>query len=347
MKKIILVGGGTAGHIVPNLALIPYLKNQSEIFYICANTELDRRYLDGQGIKTFSLPVVKLERKFTLKNFLIPFKLIKNIKLAENILKHINPNVVFSKGGFVGLPVGIACKKLKIPFILHESDYSMGLANRFSQKYACKIFTTFSNTETKFSQKTECVGTPIRKEIKNGDISNVSNSNLLDKNKKTILVIGGSQGSSFFNDFFIKNSQYLCTKYNVILITGNKDYIGDKLPTNFLKIKSVNNIQDYYKIADLVITRGGANALFELLYICKPMIIIPLPTKNSRGDQIQNAKYFKRKNFAEFLSQDNCNVKSILKTIEKTLISEIYIKNQRAQNYQLVNQKIADYLLKF
>lgn len=347
MKKIVLVGGGTAGHIVPNLALIPYLENKREIHYICADTELDKKYLSHKKIKIHHLPVVKLERRFTFKNFLIPFELLKNIKIAKDILKKINPSVVFSKGGFVGLPVAIACKRLNIPFILHESDYSMGLANKISQKYAHKIFITFSDTKTKFTDRTECVGTPIRKEIENGDVSRVFNVNLLDKNKKTILVIGGSQGSQFFNEFFINNSLNLCEKYNIILITGDKHNNSIISPTNFIKIKSVDRIQDYYKIADLVITRGGANVLFELLYLHKPMIIIPLPAKNSRGDQIENAKYFKKKNYAEFLFQDDCNLNNLLKMIDKIENSNICEKNKKINNYYSANQKISDYILKF
>jgi len=287
------------------------------------------------------LPVVKLERKFTLKNVLIPFRLSKSIKIAKKIINEINPDIIFSKGGFVGLPVSVISKKLNIPFILHESDYSMGLSNKIAQKYAKKVLTTFSNTKTKYPEKTICVGSPIRNELKKGDKEKVKNKNKLDKNKKNILVIGGSQGAKFFNTFFIENAKKLCINYNIILITGKQDIINDKLPQNFIKEKNVNNIQDYYNLADIVITRGGANVLFELLYVNKPMLIIPLPTSNSRGDQIQNAEYFVKNGFAEMLLQENCCLDTILNKIEHLSInSNKYKENQKKSNYNNSNTEI-------
>ena len=274
MKKIVLVGGGTAGHIMPNLALLPYLNdNNYEVYYIGADNETDRLFLNNYNIKKYFLPIVKLERKFTLKNALIPFRLIKSINQTKKILKKIQPDIIFSKGGFVGLPVSIANKKLNIPFILHESDYSMGLSNKLAQKYASKLLTTFADTITKYPEKTICVGSPIRKEISLGKINNFDNYEKLDKNKKTILIIGGSQGSKFFNDFFILNAEKICQKFNIILITGKQEVLNNALPNNFIKIKNVPNIEDYYATADIIVTRGGANTLFELLSVKKLMII--------------------------------------------------------------------------
>lgn len=348
MKKIVLTGGGTAGHIMPNLALLPYLEKEfDKIYYLGAKDSMEERIIKQYNkVEFISIPTTKLIRKLTLKNLAIPFKLINGIFKTKKIIKQINPNVIFCKGGFVSVPVAIAGKKCKIPVISHESDLSMGLANKIILKFANVVCTTFEDT-AKISRKCVCTGTPIRDQIFKGNKRNILNEfKTHNSQKSTILFFGGSLGSKNINSIVEKNVDMLLEKYNVIHITGknNKNKI---VKNGYFQKEFVDNIEDYFALSDIVICRGGANSLFELLALNKPMLIIPLSKAESRGDQIENAEYFKKNKFAEVLMEEELNINSLLFKLEYINKNfNIIVSNTKKANVKDANKKITGIIVK-
>ena len=294
--NIVLTGGGSAGHIIPNLALVDELKKYFDnIYYIGSDKPNEKKLVEDYKIPYYSISTPKLIRKLTFKNFTIPFKLIKSICQCKKILKNLNVDVVFSKGGYVSLPVVIAAHQLKIKVIIHESDTSMGLSNKISSKFSDKICTSFPLHSN--NKKIIYTGAPIRKEF-----FIAKQKKFFDNNKKIILVIGGSQGSNTLNNFIYQNIDYLTKKYNIIHICGYKKL--KKINNNsYIQFEFSNDMPTLIKSSDIILTRGGSNALFEILAINKPMIIVPLTKKESRGEQIDNAKYFMQNNLACYLEK--------------------------------------------
>ena len=288
MKKIIFTGGGTGGHIMPNLAIIEELKNKYQIAYIGGKNGMEKDIV--KNVPFFEVTTCKLIRSFSLSNLLIPFKLCKGYFEAKKILKSEKPNLIFSKGGYVAVPVVWAAKKLNIPIVSHESDYSIGLANKLTSKFSKAVCTSFEDT-AKSIKNGVYTGSPIRKEILNGNKNNLINKLNLNQSLPNLLVVGGSLGSKTINSFIENNSKEICKKFNIIHITGKNNDI--KSFKNYNTINYVDNIGDYYNLADIVITRGGSNVLFELLALKKPMLVIPLE-KGSRGDQVLNANLFEK-----------------------------------------------------
>ena len=343
-KSIVLTGGGTAGHIMPHIALLPELKkNFDQIFYIGTNG-MEKEIIKKQNIPFYEITATKFVRKISPKTFLIPFKLLKSIYQAKKILKKLNPCIVFSKGGYVSVPVAIAAKKLKIPVVTHESDLSLGLANKIIAHYANVVCTTFEKT---VNQNKKCVftGSPIRKEIFEGNKQNIINQFDYDKSKPTILFMGGSLGAKALNDIVEKEILKLTDKFNILHLTG-KDYKKIKAK-NYYNLPFCNNIQDLFDLCDVCVCRSGANTIMELLAIQKPMILVPLPKGNSRGDQVENAKEFEDKNLARVLPQDKLNYTNLLYEIQKTLENkQKYIQNMQKLNIKNANKKIIEILIK-
>lgn len=311
MKKIVITGGGTAGHIYPALAVAETLQG-NEIHYIGGNgmeKEIIKKY---PHILFHQIPTVKFERKFSLKNLSIPFKLISSINQSKKILKEINPSVIFSKGGYVSLPVAIAGHALKIPIVSHESDLSFGLSNKIILHLCDVMCTTFE--ETAINHK-KCIhtGQPIRDEISHG-----RKKKFFKNDNPTILFLGGSLGAKFINTIVEKNIELLTQKYNIIHIYGQKNS-NETTHENYIKFPFYDKIEDLYKSADVVISRSGSGVINELLSLSKPMILIPLPKANSRGDQIENALLFKEKGYAEVIMQDDFEINKFIKIIDKTL----------------------------
>ena len=308
MKKIVFTGGGTAGHVMPNLALIPYLNNY-EIFYI-GGSGIEKDIIKKQSnITYFEIPTTKLKRSLSLSNLLIPFKLIKSITEAKKILRKIKPDIIFSKGGFVSVPVCIAGHNLKIPVITHESDYSLGLANKIISNVADKVLYSF-NINLKKGKKHIYTGTPIRRSLKYGNKNNIKGYDLLSKSKKTILVFGGSLGAKAINDFIISNIDKILNKYNIILISGKGKTHAINKP-HFLEVEYAENISDYFDASDYIVSRAGSNAIFEILALNKKALLIPLTT-SSRGEQLDNAMYFKNKNKVDVLLEKDLDIDTFL-----------------------------------
>ena len=323
-KKIVLTGGGTAGHITPHLALLPSLKKDFDCYYIGSKNSMEQKMMSDL-MPFYSVETAKLKRKFALSNLLIPFKLIRGICQAKKLLKKIKPNIVFSKGGFVAVPVVIASHMLKIPVITHESDYSLGLANKLI-KNKCKFVCTSFDITAKNLKNGIFTGSPVRETIYHGNKNNIINKYDFDKNKPNLLFIGGSLGSQNINNCVYSGLDELTKKYNVLQIVGKNNINSTKKAKNYAQIEFLEKVEDAFDFADIVITRGGANVLFELLAIKKPMLIIPLDTRESRGDQILNANYFKDKGYANVLLEDDLTSKSLLKNIEKTIIDSNKLK---------------------
>lgn len=343
MKKIIFTGGGTGGHIMPNLAIMEELKNQFEIAYIGSKNGMEKDIV--KNVPYFEITTCKLKRSLDLSNLLIPFKLIKGYFDAKKILKKEKPNLVFSKGGYVSVPVIFACKSLKIPVVSHESDYSVGLANKLTSKISKAVCTSFEDT-AKSLKNGVYTGSPIRKEILLGNKNDIKNKFNLKQNLPNLLVVGGSLGSKTINDIIEKQKDAICKKFNVVHITGKNNKIkGEK---NYNTIEYTNQIGDIYDLADVVITRGGSNVLFELLALKKPMLIIPLE-KGSRGDQMLNANIFERDKLAISAKEteliENKNI--VLEKLELLLKNKNeFVKNM--QNKQIVgNKKIVEQIKKF
>ena len=335
MKKIVFCGGGTAGHVMPNLALIDELKGKYEIYYLGSLNGIEKSLLSNYPfVKYYAIETTKLKRKLCFDNFLIPFKLIKGINQAKRILKKIKPDIIFSKGGFVSVPTCLAGKSLKIPIICHESDLSIGLANKIISRTALFTCCSFKKTSREIKNGV-FTGTPIRKQLLTGDREKIINKYNLNRNKPTLLVVGGSLGAKALNNIVYECAKDLTKKYNIIHIVGKGNKCNLQF-NNYYQFEFVDNIGDFYAASDIILSRAGSNAINEMLTLCKPMLLIPLPKTESRGDQIENAKYFKNQGFCEVLYQEDLNCKLFLSEINKLYKNrDLYIK--KMQNIETKN----------
>lgn len=340
--KIVLTGGGTAGHIMPNIALLPLLKKEfSSISYIGTNG-MERDITKKNNLPFYEISATKFVRKISLSNLMIPFKLCKSVQMCKNILNEIKPDVVFSKGGFVSVPVCIAAKKLKIPVVSHESDISMGLANKIITRYANYVCTSFSGTIK--NKKCIYTGSPIRDTIFNGIKDNVIKKFDYDSKKPTLLFMGGSLGALKINEFVYKNIDKLTFNYNVLHITGKNAQV--MIHSNYYQVEFTDKIEDFFALCDICISRSGANTIFELLALKKPMILIPLPKGYSRGDQVENAKYFENHSYACVVEQNNLSLNNLTAKIEFCLKHKTQILNSQSKaNINNANKKIVDIIL--
>lgn len=322
MKKIVLTGGGTAGHVTPNIALIDKLRESGEyeIEYIGSYTGIEKELIEKIGVPYHGISSGKLRRYFDLKNLSDPFRVIKGMKEAKKLLKEIRPDVVFSKGGFVTVPVVRAAKKLKIPAIIHESDMTPGLANRLSIPAAWKVCCNFAETvEMLPKDKAVLTGTPLRKELLEGSrIKGYDFCGFRD-DKPVIMVVGGSTGAAAINEAVRNLLPTLLKKYQVLHICGK-----GKMDDSFNNIEGYRQfayisaeLKDCFAMADLVISRAGANAISELLALKKPNILIPLTAAASRGDQILNAESFERNGYSKVLYEENVTNETLLCAINE------------------------------
>lgn len=341
MKKIVLCGGGSAGHVVPNIALLPYLKRHyDEIHYIGTNG-IEKDIIKNYPEITFhEIKACKLKRSLSLSNLKIPFVLLTSIRQCRKILKQINPNIIFSKGGYASLPVVFAHGK--IPVVAHESDYSLGLANKLILSKCKKMCFSFEATARKYNGKGIYTGSPIRKEILQG---NKNKLNLNFDEKPTILIMGGSLGATAINNTLDQARDELLKKYNIIHISG-KNYTQKANIKGYHCVSYTNNIEDYLDASDIVISRSGSNAIYEFLQLKKPMLLIPLPRTSSRGDQILNANSFKEKGYAEILEQEDLRKDTLISNIDKIYENRNkYISAMKSNCTEIGNEKIVSVIL--
>lgn len=338
MKKIVMTGGGTAGHVTPNIALMPALKeNGFEISYIGSYDGIEKRLIEALNIPYYGISSGKLRRYFDLKNFSDPFKVVKGYCQAVHLLKKIHPDVVFSKGGFVSVPVVLAAKHCKIPAIIHESDITPGLANKLAIPGATKVCCNFPETMKYLpSEKAVLTGSPIRQELLNGDASKAfSMCNFKNTEKPVILIIGGSSGSKVINTALRDLLPELLKRYNVIHLCGKGNLDPSLSNTDgYAQFEYANKeLADLFALSDLVISRAGANAICELLALRKPNILIPLSAAASRGDQILNANSFRSSGYSYVLEEENVSNTALLEAIEHVFKNrDSYIEAMKKNN---------------
>lgn len=320
MKKIVMTGGGTAGHVTPNIALMPTLRKAGyEISYIGSYEGIERKLIEEQDIPYYGISSGKLRRYFDPKNFSDPFKVIKGLAQAVSLLCKLKPDVVFSKGGFVSVPVVLAAKLCHIPAIIHESDITPGLANKLAIPGASKVCCNFPETLKYLpADKAIYTGSPIRQELLSGDVSRgLSYCNLTSKNKPVLLIIGGSTGSKIINDNIRAILPQLLENYIVLHLCG-KGNLDTTLQNTagYIQLEYAGKeLADLFALSDLVISRAGANAICELLALRKPNILIPLSAAASRGDQILNAKSFNASGYSFVLEEENLSAESLINAI--------------------------------
>lgn len=321
MKKIVLTGGGTAGHVTPNIALIPELKKAGyDVHYIGSYDGIEKKLIERLGIPYYGISSGKLRRYIDIKNLSDPFKVIKGFAQARHLLGKIKPDVVFSKGGFVSVPVVVAAKTRKIPCIIHESDMTPGLANKICIPCATRVCTNFPETMKHIpAQKAVLTGSPIREELFHGDKEKGLKFCGFDNSKPVILIIGGSLGAVAVNNAVRSILPTLLEKYQVIHLCGkgktDKSLLNTKGYVQYEYIQ--DELPDLMAAADLIISRAGANAICEILALRKPNILIPLSAEASRGDQILNAASFEKQGYSIVIQENEITDDKLLEAVNK------------------------------
>nr|WP_263313301.1 undecaprenyldiphospho-muramoylpentapeptide beta-N-acetylglucosaminyltransferase [Mammaliicoccus sp. Marseille-Q6498] len=329
MKKIAFTGGGTIGHVAVNLALIPEAKKRNiETIYIGSKNGIEREMIteSAKDTKYISISSGKLRRYLSFENLKDIFKVLKGVLDARKALKKEKPDLVFSKGGFVSVPVIIAAKSLKIPTIIHESDVTPGLANKIAMKFAHKMYTTFEET-LKYvpNEKSDYIGAIIREDLLAGSREEGYKLTGFNSELPVLLVMGGSLGSKVLNDSIRKNLDYLTKKYQIIHLTG-KGHLDDSIQKEgYVQYEFVSTeLMHFYAITDTVISRAGANAIYEFATLKIPMLLIPLGLDQSRGDQIDNAKIFEKNGYAKVLQENEVNQSNLVRKLDQ-------LENEREQ----------------
>ena len=319
MKRIILTGGGTAGHVTPNIALLPRLKELGyDIQYIGSYNGIEKELIEPFGIPYHGISSGKLRRYFSMKNFSDPVRVLKGFGEANKLIRDLKPDVIFSKGGFVSVPVVLAGKKNKVPVVIHESDMTPGLANKLSLPSAAKVCCNFPETlEHLPADKAVLTGSPIRQELLSGNKIAALDLCGFSADKPVILVIGGSLGSVVVNNAVRLALPELLEQFHVIHLCG-KGKLDASLNNvegyaQFEYIKS--ELRDIFALADVVISRAGANAICELLALRKPNLLIPLSANASRGDQILNARSFERQGFSVVIEEEELSKELLLESV--------------------------------
>lgn len=328
MKKIVLTGGGTAGHVTPNIALLPRLiKAGYQVSYIGSYHGIEKELIQAADIPYYGISSGKLRRYLDLKNLSDPFKVLKGLGQAIRLLRKLKPDIVFSKGGFVSVPVVLAAKFRKIPVIIHESDITPGLANKIAIPAAKKVCCNFPET-LKYLPKEKAVltGSPIRQELLSGNAESARSYCHFNAEKPVLLVIGGSSGSKVINDAIRSQLPALLQKYQIIHLCGKGNVdAGQTGAAGYAQYEYISTqLKDMFALADIVISRAGANAICELLALHKPNILIPLSASASRGDQILNANSFQKQGFSYVIEEENLTADTL-----QTALSTVFEQKER------------------
>lgn len=333
MPKIIFTGGGSAGHVTLNLALIPYfLEHNWQVDYIGSKNGMEQELVKKfPTVKYHSIPTGKLRRYFSWQNFIDIIKIPLGCINAFFLIRKLNPDIIFSKGGFVSFPVVVGGWLNRKKVFMHESDLTPGLANKLSLPFVTKFFTTFPETinSVKQKQKVTCVGPVMSNRLFNGNKEKGAKFANLDTNKKTIMFIGGSLGAKSLNEAVAQNLRELLKEYQIIHIAGKNGFNPNQKATGYAQFEYVDTeLKDLMALADVVISRAGSNSIFELASLNKPMILVPLPNTSSRGEQTLNAKNFAKKGFATLITDESIKNSDILiKELQKMFSNkDDYIK---------------------
>lgn len=339
MKRIILTGGGTAGHVTPNIALLPRLKElQYDIHYIGSYQGIEKELIQQFAIPYHGISSGKLRRYFSVQNFTDPFRVIKGLAEAKKLIRLLKPDVIFSKGGFVSVPVVLAGKSRHIPIIIHESDMTPGLANKLCLPSATNICCNFPETLKYLPDgKAVLTGSPIRQELLSGDRYKAKEFLRFTSDKPVIMVVGGSLGSVAVNDAIRSILPELLKSFQVVHLCGK-----GKVDKSLLKLDGYaqfeyikEELKDLFALTDIVISRAGANAICELLALHKPNLLIPLSASASRGDQILNARSFERQGYSMVLEEEELSQKVLLDSIIRLYKHrDTYINTMKASPQQ-------------
>lgn len=320
-QTIVFTGGGTAGHVTPNIALIEALQAQHWVIdYIGSTDGIEKNMITAINIPYHAVRCGKLRRYFSWKNVIDPINLFIGIMQAYRLLRKIKPNIVFSKGGFVAFPVVVGAWLNRIPVIAHESDLSPGLANRLSYPFVNTICVTFAAGKNYFKQQDKVVvtGTPIREALLKGDKTKGLALCGFSTNKPCLLIIGGSQGSHSINQCIRQTLNVLRQRFQVIHLCG-KGHVDASLMgvEGYYQCEyAQDDLAHLFAAATIVISRAGANSLYEILALEKPHILIPLSKKASRGDQIQNAQFFKQQGISVVIEEETLTSDTLLSALD-------------------------------
>lgn len=325
-KCIFLTGGGSAGHVTPNLALVPALKEAGyRVIYVGSDQYIESKLVPEAGLEYYGITTGMLRRYRTLKNITDPFKVFKGIHQTRKIIKKFKPSAIFSKGSFVGLPVAYAGFLSRVPVIIHESDMTPGLSNKLAVPVCKKVCCNFPETVKNLPKKKAVLtGSPIREEIFSGDVKKGLEMCGFSSGKPVIMIIGGSLGAASINKAIREALPSLLSDFQVVHLCG-KDKLDESLNNTpgYCQFEYVSDgISDLFAMADLVVSRAGANSICELLALKKPNLLIPL-VKASRGDQILNAKSFESQGYSMVLNDDECTSEAL---VEK--ITQLYFLRQ-------------------
>ena len=318
-KKIVLTGGGTAGHVTPNLALLPYLKAEGyEIVYIGSEKGIERTLIEAEGIPYYSISTGKLRRYLSKENIKDMFRVVKGIAEAKKLIKRLKPDLVFSKGGFVAVPVVLGAKSNNVPVIIHESDITPGLANKIAMPSARVVCSTFPET-LQYVPKGKGVhtGTPIRKELFEGDRQKGLAACKFTGEKPVLLMMGGSLGAVKLNHCLREILPELVKTFDVIHLCGKGNLDAHlREQEGYMQFEYVSDgLNNLFAAADFIVSRAGSNSISEFLALKKPHLLIPLSARASRGDQILNAASFEKQGFARVLDEDEMTAESMKKEI--------------------------------
>lgn len=319
-NRILFTGGGTAGHVIVNLALIPYFHQQGwKIDYIGSKHGIEKELIGSLPYVTYhSISTGKLRRYMSIENLKDPFKVLKGTFDAWRIIGKEKPQIIFSKGGFVSVPVVVAARMRRVPTIIHESDITPGLANKLAAKFTKKIITTFPETLKLLPEKKGVhVGAVIREELFTGNQERALSLTGFTLKKPVILIMGGSSGSQNINQMIRENLDTLLEEYQIIHICGTGNVDEQFVKPGYQQYEYVNEeLKDILALSDYVISRAGSNAIFEFLALHIPMLLIPLPLSVSRGDQIDNAKSFVKSGYAEMIMEEDITKESFKVAID-------------------------------
>ena len=318
MKKIVMTGGGTAGHVTPNIALAPRLQKEGyAISYIGSKAGIEKELILAEKLPYYAISSGKLRRYLSLQNLTDVARVVKGIGQARKLIRQLKPHVIFSKGGFVSVPVAVAGKLCGVPVIIHESDMTPGLANKIAMPFAAKVCASFPETMAYLPKdKAALTGAPIRKSLFLGDRQKGLKLGGFSGHKPVLLVMGGSLGSIRINEALRNILDKLLMDFDVLHLCGkgNKDLAIHKPGyTQFEYIS--DDLPHVFACADLVLSRAGANAIFELLALKKPNLLIPLSKNASRGDQILNASSFEKQGFSMVLQEEDLTETALLKAL--------------------------------
>lgn len=306
-----MTGGGSAGHVIPNLALLPKLKEHYKVSY-AGTRAIEYSLLQDKGIDFYTFSAPKLVRGSIRQNLTLPFRFLKSVRQAKQILKEARPDLVFSKGGYVSLPVVLAAKKLNIPVLSHESDYSAGLANKIIAKRCQLVLTSFPETAEKLPNG-KYSGSPVREELFSADPAKARQKYGFSGNKPVLLVFGGGSGSAAINHALEQCLPAVLNTFDILHIrgkNGNSPQFSGYVSKDFEQ-----DMASAYACADYVLSRSGSNTVFEILALKKCALLVPLDNGRSRGDQVENARYFEERGLCHVLHEKDLSAQTLQKAL--------------------------------